>query len=100
MMLKDALWTLLAAVAVKVQLGDHADHVTAEPGGRFFVLSQQPEKSSSACTVANTFILPFCFFSQWIQWTSKCSFDFKLMLIVIILMHEPKHFNQLYFSQI
>lgn len=27
-----------------------------------FVLSQQPEKPSSAGTVANTFILPFCFF--------------------------------------
>lgn len=38
-------WTL-AAVAVKVWLGDHIDHVTAEPGGRFFVLSQDTSLKS------------------------------------------------------
>lgn len=45
-MLKDALWTLLAAVAVKVRLGDHTDHVTAETGGRFSVLSQDTSLKS------------------------------------------------------
>lgn len=45
-MLKDALWTLLTAVAVKVRLGDHTNHVTAEPGGRFFVLSQDTSLKS------------------------------------------------------
>lgn len=36
----------LDIVAVKVRLEDHTDHVTAEPGGRFFVLSHDTSLKS------------------------------------------------------